>query len=91
MKAPQFSLKRLFTTVTLLAAGLAVLSQIFRTDMIDDKSARVLYFWVGGGMLMGAGFLTPFRKTLLGAVLGLIIQVLLLILFICAMAPLNGL
>ena len=90
MKRPQFSLKRLFATVTLLAAGLAVLSQIFRTDMIDDKSGKVLLFWVGGGMLMGAGILTPFRKTLLGAVLGLIIQVLLLLLFICALAPLNG-
>jgi hypothetical protein len=57
--------------------------------MIDDKSSRVLYFWVGGGMLMGAGILTPFRKTLLGAVLGLIIQAILLALFIC-LAGLGG-
>jgi hypothetical protein len=34
--------------------------------------------WLGSGILIGAGVLTPFKRTLQGAVIGLVVQMLLL-------------
>ena len=76
----QFTLRRLFAAVTLIALGVAALALVLRTntavvgeDYIGNRLAFPL--WIGGGSLIGAGIFMPFHKTWLGLIIGLLIQI----------------
>lgn len=65
----QFSLLRLFASMTLLSVGMALLAMAANQPR---SPARGLDFVLGASFL-GAGFLTPFKRTLHGAALGPVI------------------
>ena len=77
----QFSLRRLFASLTLAGMGLAIIGglatrQYDLTPSIADIPAALA--WLGGGMMLGAGLLLPFNRPALGAVLGFAVQFLIL-------------
>ena len=72
----RFSLKDVFTSTTLIAIGLAVLSLI--CPAYSEVSIGVYALWFGAGASIGAGVFVPFRKIWLGATIGLLVQLLLL-------------
>ena len=74
----QYSLKRLFISMTLIAVGLAILVRVVQV--------AGLYHWIidfpvcfVAGALIGAGALAPFKRAGLGAAIGLALSVLYLI------------
>lgn len=79
---PRFSLKRMFASTSLVAAGLAVVIEVYRSVWEGDPELAdglPLALWVGGGMMIGAGALVPIKITLCGMLIGLIVQLLLLV------------
>jgi hypothetical protein len=76
----QFSLRRFFSTVTLIAVGVGLLGYLF-----SGAGSNGLLFavdWLLGGVCIGAGILNPFRKPILGAFLGGLTQVVLAFIFL---------
>ena len=71
----QFSLKRMFASVTLLAIGMAMLVFLFRHVPRVPPLADELLF-LAGGATIGAAILLPVKRAWLGAILGLTILVL---------------
>jgi hypothetical protein len=75
----RFVLKDLFASTALIAVGLAwiyVAYPLLRHS-IDDLEFPVWVFIVGGSFI-GAGVLAPFRMASIGAILGTIVQLLLI-------------
>jgi hypothetical protein len=80
MMKVQFSLRRLFVATTLIAFGcgeIAFLLATLRPPPIDTFQMVVI---LTCGPISGAGLLTPFKRPILGAILG----------FFCFMAILLG-
>jgi hypothetical protein len=76
---PRFVLKDLFANTALIAVGLAwifVAYPLLRHS-IDHLGLPVWLFIVGGSFI-GAGVLAPFRMASIGAILGTIVQLLLI-------------
>jgi hypothetical protein len=73
----QFSLRRLFISVALVAIGLGALAAGDTTSSRPDGNA-MLVLWLSGGSLMMAGIFNIFRHPIIGAMLGLVIQLILL-------------
>jgi predicted membrane protein len=71
---PNFSLKRLMLSVTLIAIGLSL-------SIIPFKVATLLAFpisagcWLVGGTMLGAGIYALFKKETEGAMVGAIIAI----------------
>jgi hypothetical protein len=75
---PRFSLKHLLLSTTLVAVGLVLLLLIFREPGGSLGDSAAIVCWFGGGALIGAGLLAPFRKWWIGAAIGMGIQLLVL-------------
>ncbi len=79
MSRLSFSLKRLIISFTLIAAGLAINVWFFRLDVgprdltILEKSLLLVIFFASGPMI-GAGILCPFKQTIIGAALGILLS-----------------
>jgi hypothetical protein len=84
----QFSLLRLFASVAMIAVGLAALFAVLRTHDLEQWVAIPL--WISGGALVGAGLFAPFHKTMLGAIVGLSIQIVLLAMLYSRFSAING-
>ena len=72
----QFSLSRLFASVSLIAIGLVLFVPAYR--LVYSRPMLVSYWvavplWLLGGAIIGAGVLTPFKKPWLGAAIGLVV------------------
>src|SRR6187200_2550434 len=80
VKSPRFSLKRLFISTILFGVGVSVVLRIFlmafqSLGRLEKEPALIwLVFWLSGPMI-GAGLLCPFRRTLLGVGLGILLQI----------------
>ena len=66
----RFSLKRLFGSVTLVAAGCGEIAWVIRHAPVDVGDSVASFALFTCLPLIGAGLLTPFKKTLLGACIG---------------------
>jgi hypothetical protein len=76
---PRYSLKRLFASTTLIAVGLACVIVAYRSLIEEKQIDRLsIVLWIGGGVMIGAGALIPFRMTLFGVAIGFVVQLLLL-------------
>jgi hypothetical protein len=73
---PQFSLKRLLASMTAIAIGISSIVYLVRGNVADSADNLVLAFalWFGGGMLIGGGLFAPFKRAVVGAILGLAVQ-----------------
>jgi hypothetical protein len=73
----QFSLRRLFASVTIVAIGLAVLVQALRFAHKPMPEYFLSFFalWFLAGPMIGAGIALLFKRPKLGAVLGFFFQV----------------
>lgn len=77
----RFSLQRLMVSLTMLAVGLPIVRYVLKsleaasTHQLDGGLALLL--WLCSGAMIGAGVLCPFRRTKLGASIGLAVQCLL--------------
>ena len=79
MRANQFSLKDLFLGTTMIAVGFGIAVLPFSTIVWDEMWFFRLVpqgLWLGGGALIGAGLLLPYKKAAIGAVIGFVVQVL---------------
>ncbi len=81
MKAPRFTIRQLFASTALIAIGLALIVYLLRVQLnvdppLNDWVAGTL--WLIGGTLLGAGVLTPIDRALIGASVGLFVQLVLL-------------
>jgi hypothetical protein len=83
---PRFSLKRLLASVTIISIGFMLLAAIRYSDngygAADIRTAGPL--WFAGGAAIGAGVMTPFKRTAWGAKLGMIVQLGLIVLYVIA-------
>jgi hypothetical protein len=75
---PRFVLKELFTATMLVAAGLW--AALFAANPYFERGVWFgllipQALWLGGGALIGAGALSPFKRKALGASLGIAVQV----------------
>jgi hypothetical protein len=76
-----FSLKRLFAGVTLVAVGLMIVVGLADYEFDVPPTAldiAAALAWAGGGMIVGAGALLPFRRVRLGMSLGFLMMLLFL-------------
>ena len=76
---PRFTIKDLLIATALIAIGAGALAFLFRGGeglfaAGLGSEAAVLVLWIGGGACIGAGLLTPFKRPLVGAVIGMVIQ-----------------
>jgi len=74
MREPfQFSLRRLFAAMTLIAVGVAAVAD-FKTAVINAPPLSLFSVMEGFACLplVGAGILTPAKRPILGACLGLL-------------------
>jgi hypothetical protein len=95
LKAPQFSLKRLLVSTTLIAVGVAFIANVVMHQ--DNPSALMLMFkgsptpflslWLGSGTCIEAGQLSLFNKSRTGAVLGVFAALAVLIYLVMANMP----
>jgi hypothetical protein len=69
-----FSLKRLFVSTALIAVGLAI---VVRVVQVAGSYHWIIDFPVCfiGGAILGAGALLPFKRSGLGAAIGLLLSV----------------
>jgi hypothetical protein len=68
---PSFSLKSLLLSTTLISIGAGMLWVVFHYP----PNLGMLLYWLGGGVLIGAGVCTPIRQPFLGGLLGLVVQI----------------
>jgi hypothetical protein len=76
---PRFTVKDLLIAIALIAVGAGALAFLLRGREGFfggglGSEAAVLVLWIGGGASIGAGLLTPFKRPLVGAVIGMVIQ-----------------
>lgn len=80
MAQVQFTLKDLFLSTTLVALGLVIavlsVSPVFLRVLpwIFWYLYVPLGLWLSGGAMIGAGVLFPFKKAAVGAVIGVVMQ-----------------
>lgn len=83
--AGMLSLKRLLAATMLIAAGVGMIAAVFQFTL---PAWYGLPLWFLGGILIGTGLLTPFRRASLGAILGFLLQVVIWLL-LALIIPLN--
>jgi hypothetical protein len=76
---PKFSIKELLLATTLIAVGSGMVSLVFMLTNVPKVGEHLEEYaaftsWFGGGAMIGAGILTPFKRPWLGAVIGLVVQ-----------------
>ncbi len=80
---PKFSIKDLLIATMLVSLGACSIWQFFHTlnnlpkDSPPIPSIGMVQLWAAGGLLVGAGLGTIFKRPLSGAILGLGVQLLL--------------
>src|SRR5260221_11243567 len=77
----QFSLKRMFVSISLIAVGAGMLACLLfeRAGGALFPIGQIFAMWFSSGALIGAGLFTPFKRPIVGAFIGLIAMTLLLI------------
>jgi hypothetical protein len=80
-KLPQFTIRDLLLSTTLIAAGVGALAAAFRLPVFEHQLAFFILY-LSSGPFMGAGVFLPFGRTRLGFVLGC-----LLALVMCCLLP----
>jgi len=82
---PRFSLMDLFFATTYLSAGLASLCLFFSmaTGLLG------LLLWFIAGALIGAGILAPFKRMQIGAAIGILVQLAVLVYQVFTIHPLR--
>ncbi len=76
----QFSLRRFFSSMTLIAIGVGLICYLFSSAVSDGLLLATC--WLLGGVCIGAGIFNPFRQPVLGAFLGGLTQIILAIMFL---------
>jgi hypothetical protein len=81
---PRFTTKDLLISTALIGLGVIMISTLFKHPPepgppIMRGAFPFFLLWFGGGAMIGAGVLKPFKQGWLGASVGFIIQVFLLI------------
>ena len=77
---PRFSLRELFLSVTLIALGLGMLAC---GGQLNINSLPSLCLWLIAWPMIGAGVFAPFKRPMWGAVVGVLLQlVYLLVMFV---------
>ena len=84
----RFSLKRLLISTTLIAVGVAGLTQCIRHPPANDL--KLVEWWAGSGAIIGSGILNIFGKLWVGVLLGGIISVVFLIALAILFSPFLG-
>jgi hypothetical protein len=74
----RFSLKKLLFAMLQVAAGSACLSFVFSIPVHTPFKPWNPFCWYGGGALIGAGLFVPTKRPVIGAVIGVFIQICLL-------------
>lgn len=69
--AVRFSIRDLLVATALIAVGMAGLAYIFGGP---ETGPFPIWLWFFSGACIGAGALTPFKRPIVGAVCGLVIQ-----------------
>jgi hypothetical protein len=88
----QFSLRCLLVAMTLVACGLGMAVLAFRWTLYRDIPGwdmdmnRNAVMWLAGGGFIGGGLLLPFNRPVLGAIIGLVFQFVLGLLFLARVA-----
>jgi hypothetical protein len=70
-------LRRFFVSVTIIAAGLTMISPLIRKPpQIELLGQLVIVFvcWFGGTGLIGFGLLHPFKRGWLGSIIAFVLQ-----------------
>jgi hypothetical protein len=65
----RFTLRRLMICVTLVACGLGTFSFIRTPDPIATGAASIIV-WIVGGMIIGAGMFSLYKRPVIGAMAG---------------------
>jgi hypothetical protein len=71
---PQFALKEMLGGMSLIAAGLAMVTVSATPVFANNEnwsSGVPIGIWYGGGLFLGAGVFAPFRKIWIGGWVGL--------------------
>jgi hypothetical protein len=85
---PRFSIARLFGTMTAICVGSGLLVLMFNNTTHTEvhpaaNPALLIFSGFGGSSLIGTGVLTPFDRPILGAVIGFLIPLAILLLAFC--------
>jgi hypothetical protein len=80
----RFQIKDLLVSMTLISAGLGCFTAAIVIPLLESPFALVLY--IGAGSLIGAGVLHPFKIAWVGAIIGTLTMMGLL-LYIVATTP----
>ena len=73
---PQFSIKSLLIATTLVSLGMGLLYFAYQHRYTPDDEAWELGAFFGGGALIGAGAMTPFKRPLRGAIIAVVLMLL---------------
>jgi|tagenome__1003787_1003787.scaffolds.fasta_scaffold20490834_1 hypothetical protein len=73
---PRFSIKDLLIATTLISVGLGLLYFVYQHRYTPDDEAWELGAYLGGGALIGAGAMTPFKRPLRGAIIAVVLMLL---------------
>jgi hypothetical protein len=80
---PRFTIKDLLVATALVAIGAGMIGFQYQNGLAIFTWGGMgvcLFLWCGGGVLIGAGLLKPFKRTWTGVITGLVIQTLLVFL-----------
>lgn len=74
---PRFSIKDLTLATAMMAIGIGLVTYVLRykpesVNSITNVSSLFPLSWFGGGVLIGAGIMTPFNRPWTGVIIGIV-------------------
>jgi hypothetical protein len=81
---PKYSLQQLLLSVSFIAIGISLLTWLIRNAPLGPELSDIpiyIFCWFGGGSFIGAGLCAPFQQARKGAVYGVLVQFLNILLF----------
>jgi len=88
MNVPRLSLKRLFVSFTLVGVGISVAARMFWLEyqpMNRIPMERLFPLFLMSGPMIGAGLLCPFKRTVVGILIGIALQAVLWVAFVAVL------